>query len=206
MEVKVNEEDRKGVGVSMSDKPEVKKDLQGVAQRQPVAVSRPSEADEQKEETAEEAPVDLLEEARKEAAENRDRWIRAVADLENFRKRSTQERSNLLKYKNEEILRDLVAVMDNMDRALKYCDPTGKPDPLAEGICMVSGMFKDILGRYGVQEIKALGEPFDPHMHEAVARVPAGDNQSNTVVEEVEKGYMYQDRLLRPSKVVVAVA
>lgn len=202
----MNEEDRKGVGVSMSDKPEVKKDLQGVAQRQPVAVSRPSEADEQKEETAEEAPVDLLEEARKEAAENRDRWIRAVADLENFRKRSIQERSNLLKYKNEEILRDLVAVMDNMDRALKYCDPTGKPDPLAEGICMVSGMFKDILGRYGVQEIKALGEPFDPHMHEAVARVPAGDNQSNTVVEEVEKGYMYQDRLLRPSKVVVAVA
>lgn len=202
----MNEEDRKGVEVSMSDKPEVKKDLQGVAQRQPVAVSRPSEADEQKEETAEEAPVDLLEEARKEAAENRDRWIRAVADLENFRKRSTQERSNLLKYKNEEILRDLVAVMDNMDRALKYCDPTGKPDPLAEGICMVSGMFKDILGRYGVQEIKALGEPFDPHMHEAVARVPAGANQNNTVVEEVEKGYMYQDRLLRPSKVVVAVA
>lgn len=202
----MNEEDRKGVEVSMSDKPEVKKDLQGVAQRQPVAVSRPSEADEQKEETAEEAPVDLLEEARKEAAQNRDRWIRAVADLENFRKRSIQERSNLLKYKNEEILRDLVAVMDNMDRALKYCDPTGKPDPLAEGICMVSGMFKDILGRYGVQEIKALGEPFDPHMHEAVARVPAGANQNNTVVEEVEKGYMYQDRLLRPSKVVVAVA
>jgi molecular chaperone GrpE len=206
MEAKVNEEDRKGVGVSMSDKPEVKKDLQGVGQRRPVAVSRPSEAEEQKEETAEEAPVDLLEGARKEAVENRDRWIRAVADLENYKKRSIQERSNLLKYKNEELLRDLVAVMDNMDRALKYCDPTGKPDPLAEGICLVSGMFKDILGRYGVQEIKALGEPFDPHIHEAVARIPAGDNQHNTVVEEIEKGYMYQDRLLRPSKVVVAVA
>jgi molecular chaperone GrpE len=206
MEATVNEEDRKGVGVSMSDEPEVRKDLQGVAQRQPVAVSRPSETGKQKEDVAGEAPEDLLGEARKEAAESRDRWIRAVADLENYKKRSIQERSNLLKYKNEDLLRDLVVVMDNMDRALKFCDPSEKTDPLAEGVCMVAGMFKDMLGRYGVTEIKALGEPFDPHMHEAVARVQAGDNQHNTVVEEIEKGYMYQDRLLRPSKVVVAVA
>jgi molecular chaperone GrpE len=201
----VNEEDRKGIGVSMSDEPEVKKDLEERTQRRPVAVSRPPKEAEN-EETAEEAAADPLEVARNEAAANRDRWIRAVADLENFKKRSIQERSNLLKYRNEELLRDLLAVMDNMDRALKFCDPAEKSDPLKEGVCLVSGMFKDIFARYGVKEINAIGEPFDPHLHEAVARVPAGDNQHNMIVEELEKGYMYQDRLLRPSKVVVAVA
>jgi molecular chaperone GrpE len=204
MEAKVSEEDRKGVGITMSNDPEKQKDLQELA-RQPVAVSRPPEGTEQKAETEKKPPVDPLEEAHKEAAVNRDRWIRAVADLENYKKRSIQERSNLLKYRNEDLLRDLVVVMDNMDRSLNFCAPNNKPDPLTEGVCLVSGMFKDVLGRYGVKEIKALGEIFDPHLHEAVARVPAGDNRHNQVVEELEKGYMYQDRLLRPSKVVVAV-
>ncbi len=70
---------------------------------------------------------------------------------------------------------------------------------------MISGMLKDILDRYGVKEIDALGAVFDPHFHEAIARVPAVDNRNNVVVEQMEKGYTYQDRLLRPAKVVVAV-
>jgi len=147
---------------------------------------------------------DPLETARKEAEENRDRWIRSVAELENYKKRMLQERSNLLKYRNEEVLRDFLPVLDNMERALAHCDETGRSDSLSEGVCLVVGMFRDILDRYGVKEIKAKGEPFDPHLHEAIARVPGGNNPVNTVIEELEKGYMYQDRLLRPAKVVVS--
>lgn len=153
-----------------------------------------------------EAEQDPLEAARKEAEENRDRWIRSVADLENYKKRTLQERSNLLKYRNEELLRDLLPVLDNMERALAHCEETGRSDSLTEGVCLVVGMFREILERYGVKEIKAIGEPFDPHLHEAIARVPAENKPANLVVDELEKGYMYQDRLLRPAKVVVSAA
>jgi molecular chaperone GrpE len=147
-----------------------------------------------------------LEKALKEAEENRDRWMRAVAELENYKKRALQEKSKFLKYRNEELLRDLLAVVDNLERAENHCDQAGRSDALADGVCMIAKMFRDILDRYGVKEIKALGETFDPHLHEAIARLPAQDKPANRVVEVMEKGYMYQDRLLRPAKVVVSVS
>ncbi|MBI4963793.1 MAG: nucleotide exchange factor GrpE [Desulfomonile tiedjei] len=153
-----------------------------------------------------EAEADPLEAAKREAEENRDRWIRSVADLENYKKRALQERSNLLKYRNEELLRDFLPVLDNMERALAHCEESGRSDSLTEGVCLVVGMFREVLERYGVKEIKALGEAFDPHLHEAIARSPAEGMPPNVVVQELEKGYMYQDRLLRPAKVVVSVA
>jgi molecular chaperone GrpE len=157
----------------------------------------------------EEAPAstiaDPLEDARKQAAENRDRWIRAVADLENYRKRALAEKSQLLKYRNEELLRDLLSILDNLERAIKHACDGERCDPLTEGVSMTAAMFKEVLSKYGLKEIDSEGQQFDPHFHEAVARAPADNKPNNTVVHEVEKGYMYQDRLLRPSKVVVAV-
>jgi molecular chaperone GrpE len=166
----------------------------------PVAVAK-EPVSEKAEETE-----DPLAKALKEAETNRDRWVRAVAELENFKKRSLQEKNKLLKYRYEDLLKDLLPVLDNLDRALNHCTAAGRTDSLTDGLCLVANMFKDILARYQVTEIKALGEPFDPHVHEAVARVPAPPGQANRVVEELEKGYMYQDRLLRPAKVVVAMA
>ncbi len=164
-----------------------------------------NEAEGEKAQEVSQPEPDPLEKALKEAEENRDRWIRAVAELENYKKRSLQEKSKFLKYKNEEILRDLLAVVDNLERAQMHCDEAGRSDALADGVCMIAKMFGEVLARYGVKEIKALGETFDPNLHEAIARVPAGDKPANQVVEQMEKGYMYQDRLLRPARVVVAV-
>ncbi len=152
------------------------------------------------------AAEDPLEAAKKEAVENRDRWMRAVADLENYKKRSFQEKSKLLKYKYEELLRDLLTVVDNIDRALGHCEQTGRTDPVADGVCVISDMFRSLLSKYGVTEIESLGKPFDPNVHEAVAQIPAPDKEPNTVIEVMEKGYMYNDRLLRPAKVVVSAA
>ncbi len=98
--------------------------------------------------------------------------MRAVAELENYKKRTLQEKSRLLKYRNEELLRDLLPIVDNMERALGHCEGEGRCDPLTEGVSMIAGMFRDTLVRFGVTEIKSLGEPFDPHVHEALARIP----------------------------------
>lgn len=165
----------------------------------PVAVGKAAASDKT------EGSADPLADALKEAEANRDRWVRAVADLENFKKRSLQEKNRLLKYRYEDLLRDLLPVLDNLDRALNHCTASGRTDSLTDGLCLVANMFKDILTRYQVTEIKALGEVFDPNVHEAVARIPAAAGQANRVVEELEKGYMYQDKLLRPAKVVVAM-
>lgn len=147
---------------------------------------------------------DPLEEAKKLAEENRDRWLRAVAELENFKKRGAQERSKLIKYKNEELLRDLLGICDNLDRAISHCDPSKSPAGLLEGLRLVADMLKDTISKYGVVPIEAAGKPFDPNFHEAISRAGSQDYPPNTVIEELEKGYLYHDRLLRPSKVTIS--
>jgi molecular chaperone GrpE len=171
---------------------------------QPVAVSgEQGDTEAKAEEIVEKDPLEV---AKKEAAENRDRWMRAVADLENYKKRTIQERSALLKYKNEDLLRDLLPVTDNIRRAVDFCNKEGRSDPVVEGICMISDMLQDLLKKYAVTEIEALGQPFDPNCHEAIAKVASKDDKPNTVIEVMEKGYKYQDRLLRAAKVVIAGA
>ncbi len=147
--------------------------------------------------------TDELAEALQLAEDNRDKWMRAVADLENYKKRSIQERSKLIKYKNEDLARDLLPVLDNLERAISAS--LGKaPESLLDGVKMTANMFRDVLGRFGVNPIESVGSVFNPEFHEAIATVKDADKAPNTIVEELEKGYMYQDRLLRPSKVVVA--
>lgn len=201
-------EDRgKPVKISVSQSsPETATDKLGTIKERPHTEPVPANAVGEKaiESHEEEVAADALEAAKTEAAENRDRWMRAVADLENFKKRSFQEKSRLLKYKNEELLRDLLTVVDNIDRAVGHCEQSGKTDALAEGLCVISEMFQGLLSKYGVTEIESLGKPFDPNIHEAMAKVSVPDKEPNTVIEVMEKGYMYQDRLLRPAKVIVS--
>ena len=143
--------------------------------------------------------MDMIE----QAAENRDRWMRAVAELENFKKRAATERSRLLKYQYEDLLRDLLPVIDNMERALDHAQEEGDFGPFAQGVKMIVEMFKEVLGRHGVEEIEAVDKSFDPNLHEAVSQMPGSGKEPNTVLHELEKGYLYKDRLLRPAKVTV---
>ena len=159
--------------------------------------------EEKSEDITEQDPLAI---AKREAVENRDRWVRAVADLENYKKRAIQERSAILKYKNEDLLRDLLTVTDNIKRAVDFCSKEGRSDPVVDGICMISDMLRDLLKKYGVTEIEALGQPFDPNLHEAIAKVATEGQKPNTVTEVLEKGYMYQDRLLRAAKVLISAA
>jgi molecular chaperone GrpE len=135
----------------------------------------------------------------------RDRWMRSVAELDNFRKRAAQERANLMKHGLDDLLRELLPIMDNLKRALEHAKTPSEAPAVIQGVEMTLRMFQNLLEKHSVREIEAVGEKFDPKLHEAVARVPAGDQQANVIVEELEKGYMSHDRLLRPTKAVVSV-
>lgn len=145
-----------------------------------------------------------LEAKTQEARENYDRLLRQAADIENYKKRAAREKADAIRYGNESLVRDLLPVLDNLERALGYARGGGDGHPLLEGIELVRKSLLETLGRHGVNQISALGERFDPARHEAVAQVESREHDPNTVVEEHQKGYYLADRLLRPAQVVVS--
>jgi len=134
--------------------------------------------------------------------EEHDRYLRAAADLENYRKRAAKERDEVQKFGSERLLKDLIPVLDNLERALAAA-PEG--DPLAKGVRLVLRAFEETLGRHGIKAFSALGQPFDPRLHEAVMQVATGDQPPGTVVMEHGRGFLLNDRLVRPAMVGVAV-
>lgn len=141
-----------------------------------------------------------------EAKNNYDRFVRQVAELDNFKKRATREREEAIRFANEALIKDLLPILDNLERAVAHADGGGNGKPLIEGVEMVLKGFLDALGRHGVSQILAVGQTFDPAQHEAMAQVETDNPQPNTIVEEHHKGYMLRDRLLRPALVSVSKA
>jgi molecular chaperone GrpE len=132
-----------------------------------------------------------------------DRLLRATADLENYKKRAAREKEEVLRYGNERLLKEILPVVDNLDRALAAA-PEG--DPLVAGVEMIRRVLLDVLGRYGVKGFSARGQTFDPRFHEALMMVASAEHPPGTVLEEQARGFMLHDRLLRPAAVVVAAA
>jgi len=139
---------------------------------------------------------------RREIADLRDRSMRTLADFDNFRKRADRERQELKKYALVEPLRDFLEIMDNLDLALAAA---GSADDLKRGVEMIHRQMADLLRRFGVQEVQALGQPFDPALHEAVSREEDPEVKAPTVTGEMRRGYRIHDRLLRPAMVKVSV-
>jgi len=145
-----------------------------------------------------------LELKEREVKENYDRFLRQTAELENFKKRAAREKAEAVRYANESVIRDLLPVIDNLERAVEHAQEGGNGKPLVEGVGMVLKGFLDVLARHGVTLISAKGQSFDPEKHEAIAQIETDQVEPNTVVEEHHKGYYLLDRLLRPSLVSVA--
>lgn len=127
-------------------------------------------------------------------------WQRAQADLENYRKRAEQERSETVKFGTTTLILDLLPVLDDLERALASVPDGLVGDEWVNGIELVYRKFRTVLEERGVSEIKALGGPFDPYYHEAVMQ---GEGEEGMVVEEFQKGYMVHDRVVRPARVKV---
>jgi len=144
-----------------------------------------------------------IEELRKKCDEYYDNWVRTTADFENYKKRVQREKEEFIEYGNEAILRDLLPVIDNFERALNFIKDNKNSSAIIEGIELIYKQITGILDKYGVKPIEAVGKKFDPFYHEVVEE-RLTEEESGIVVQEYQKGYMYKTRVLRPSLVVVS--
>jgi molecular chaperone GrpE len=158
-------------------------------------------------ETAEEAASDAPPEAAAEAAASpqedyKSRYVRALADFENFRKRMEREKADFFRYATANVLRDMLPVLDNFDRALDHAE---EGDEFHKGVLLIYKQLYDVLQRHGLKPIDESGVTFDPNIHEAVVREEDDSVPNHTVLAILQKGYFLHDRLLRPALVKVAV-
>ncbi len=138
-------------------------------------------------------------------AEAKREVLRTRAEMENFRKRLQRESEQQLKYANVPLVRDLLEVIDNLHRAITAAgEDESKVEALRDGVVMVNKQLLSVLEKYACKPIEALGKPFDPHVHEALAQAPSEDFEQGEVMQEVTQGYLLHDRVVRPSTVIVS--
>jgi molecular chaperone GrpE len=148
--------------------------------------------------------IQKLDEKDKEAKENYDRWLRAVAELENYKKRMAKEKLDLSKYANEQLIKEILPIVDNLERAIKHSNNQKGSKALDDGVKMTAKQLITVLEKFGIKQIEALNEPFDPNFHEAIMQLESQEHEENIVVRELEKGYLLHDRLIRPAKVAIS--
>jgi molecular chaperone GrpE len=151
-------------------------------------------------------PSDPLVEARAESARLKEQWMRTAADFDNFRKRARRDVDEARRGGREELLKDLLPVFDNLERAIQSAQRATEVKPVAEGLTMVVKQFVDVVGRAGITKVPTVGSSFDPTIHEAIQQVETDEHAPGTVVSEVQPGYMQGERLVRAAMVVVAKA
>jgi Molecular chaperone GrpE (heat shock protein) len=137
-----------------------------------------------------------------EATANYDKYLRAVADLDNYKKRAIREKADIIKYGKEDVIKDILPFVDSLDRASEHAD-SSDVQAFKEGIKLIQEQLLSCLKKHGVEKIDSVGLDFDPNFHEAMMQVESEEHAENKVVNEVQKGYLLNGRLLRPSKVCV---
>ena len=146
-----------------------------------------------------------LEAKEKEAAETYDRFLRASAEFDNFKKRSSREMEEFRKFANQSLIKEMLSVVDNLELAMNSTNDHKAIDKdLLQGLEMTHKEILKVFEKFNVKPIDAKDQPFDPAFHEAVMQEETSDSPKNTVINELQRGYMIHDRLLRPSMVVVA--
>jgi molecular chaperone GrpE len=175
--------------------------IEGRNQEKPAAES--ARAEEKKEPTSLEKLQAQLDEKTRESSEYFDKWLRLRAEMENFKKRMQKEKADHLRFGNEDLLKALLPILDNLNRAIDHGRNGRENSPLLAGVEMIHKDLLNTLERFGVKPIQAAGEVFDPEKHEAVSQEES-DLEANRVVAAVQNGYFYHDRLLRPAKVIVS--
>ena len=151
-------------------------------------------------------PIKILEKdlqkAKDELAEEKDKFIRLQAETDNFRKRLSREKDEFLQYANERLFKELIPIFDNLERALE--DPSNDIKVLNEGLEMILKQFSSFLKKENVELINAIGEQFDPTVHEVLTSEESSEHDENTIITQFVKGYTINSRVLRPSQVVIS--
>jgi molecular chaperone GrpE len=168
----------------------------------PPATERETSQPQSKEAAQTPAVDDTLAALVAERDELKDRLLRLAAETENFKKRVERDKADFLRRATEGLVKDLLPVLDNLERGLGAAE--GDASPLAQGVELTLAELRKILERNGLEPVLALGQPFTPEMHEAVMQQEDPDQDDGTVLNELQKGYLFQGRLLRPAMVVVS--
>lgn len=185
------------------------------SEEQPETVENAEQAEEQdtesgtaaaEEMTLEEQLQDEVDKARSEAKAHQEQYLRTLAEMENLRKRTQREKEELSKFANENILREILPVIDNLERAVDHAEQAESSEGLLEGVQMTLTQFSQVLDRFGVKPVESLGEPFDPNLHQAMGQLETDEYPANSVAQQMQKGYQLNERLLRPAMVMVAKA
>jgi molecular chaperone GrpE len=145
-----------------------------------------------------------LEEKEKEIKEHHDRLLRLAADFENYKKRAAKEKEDWTKFANEDLIRAVLPFIDNLERAISHAEKVADTGVLIEGVRLTIQQLLQVLNRFGLSPFESVGKPFDPNVHEAMLVVETDKHEPNQVVEEFQKGYLLNDRLLRPATVSVS--
>jgi len=149
---------------------------------------------------------DKLTQALDETKAHQEQYLRTLAEMENLRKRTQRDKEELAKYANENILREILPVIDNLERAVEHAEQAENDDGLFEGVQMTLTQFGQLLSKFGVEPVDAVGQPFDPAYHQAMGQMESAEHPVNTVVQQMQKGYQLNKRLLRPAFVMLAKA
>lgn len=143
-------------------------------------------------------------EKKKEAGDNYERFLRACADLENYKKRVEKEKAEMLSYGNAQLIEAILPVFDNLDRAIEHANNEAGLEKLRQGVKLTVGQFFAELKKFGLEEIKSVGQKFDPAAHHAISHEECGTVLPGMVVREFQKGFFLKGRLLRPAMVCVS--
>ena len=166
--------------------------------------TEPNNADAEEETTLEEKLRNELTQALEETKIHQEQYLRTLADMENLRKRTQREKEELAKFANENILREILSVIDNLERAVEHAEQAENDTGLLEGIQMTLTQFNQVLNQFGVKPVEAVGRPFDPALHQAMGQLESDEYPANTIVQQIQKGYQLNERLLRPAFVMLA--
>ncbi|MDZ4166067.1 MAG: nucleotide exchange factor GrpE [Smithellaceae bacterium] len=147
--------------------------------------------------------TDKLKEAEKRAEENHERYLLAIADLENYKKRTEREKSDFRRFCNEEIMKDVAPFIDTLSRTISHACQTNDLEALRSGLKLVQEQLVSSLRKHGLEEIEATGKAFDPRVHEAMLHLESDQHECNEIIEEYERGYLLNGRLLKPARVSV---
>lgn len=135
-----------------------------------------------------------------------DRYLRLAAEFENYKRLAQRDQRDQVKFANETLLKELLPIVDNLQRAVDFSKATAGCDQLIQGVQLTLKQFLETLSKFGVRQVSSVGEPFDPTRHQAVAKIESNNQPENTVVQEHQPGYLLHDRIVRPAMVTVAAA
>jgi molecular chaperone GrpE len=175
-----------------------------------IKIERPGDANPSGDISANKAVEELnqanvkIEKLEKEATDFKDKLLRKAAEFENYKRRTENDQMNLLKYAAESFIIKLLPVVDDFERSLQHIDNAKDLDSIKLGIKLVFEKLIKVLDEQGVKKIETIGKPFDVHYHEAILQRPAAGVEPHTVLDEVEKGYLYKDKVIRHTKVIVS--